>query len=286
VRFCAASPRPADGRITILAYALGEESFIDTNGDNLFEAGEPFQDLGEPFRNDRAITNLNANANWTVNPYTLQVVSPDDVWASGNAARAAGEIYIDSSASGVWNGTGDTLYNGVLKTVADFNSQATHVRAALVQVLSTSAANITALDTVPVALNHCVDGTPFVNVPKSLRLAIRDSNGTVFAGNTVANASWLPFDLSGNILPAGTTISFSTSNGAILSETSFTVPNTNEPSAAAWVYPVLIQSDATQTSSVDSPPLSCSNPVTSGQLKVKVTTPMGIITTQSYSVTD
>jgi hypothetical protein len=45
--FVSQSPRPADGRVTILAYAIGEESFIDLNGDNVWEAGEPFQDLGD-----------------------------------------------------------------------------------------------------------------------------------------------------------------------------------------------------------------------------------------------
>ena len=45
--FESASPRPADGRITVLAYALGEESFVDLNGNNVFDAGEPFQDLGD-----------------------------------------------------------------------------------------------------------------------------------------------------------------------------------------------------------------------------------------------
>jgi hypothetical protein len=61
VRFCAGNPRPADGRVTILAYALGEESFVDSNGNNRYDAGEPFTDLGDPFRNDRAVTDANAN---------------------------------------------------------------------------------------------------------------------------------------------------------------------------------------------------------------------------------
>ena len=286
VRFCAANPRPVDGRITILAYALGEESFTDTNGNNLYEAGEAFQDLGEPFRNDRAITNQNANANWGVVANSLIPLGPDDIWSTGNSARAAGETFIDSNASGAWDGSGDANFHGVLKALPDFNNQTTHVRGALVQVLSTSEANITALDPVPLTLNHCVDGTAFVNTPKTLRFAVRDGNMTVFNGNKAVNAPWLPFDLPGNILPAGTTISFSASNGTILSNASFIVPNTNEPSAAAWIYPVLIQSDATQTSSVDIPPLSCTNRVTSGLLTVKVTTPLGLITTQSYVIND
>ena len=47
--FQSASPRPNDGRITVLAYALGEESFLDSNGNNVFDAGEDFQDLGDVF---------------------------------------------------------------------------------------------------------------------------------------------------------------------------------------------------------------------------------------------
>jgi hypothetical protein len=47
--FQSASPRPRDGRITILAYALGEESFLDTNGNNVFDIGEDYQDLGDVF---------------------------------------------------------------------------------------------------------------------------------------------------------------------------------------------------------------------------------------------
>jgi len=50
--FLSSSPRPVDGRITVVAYALGEESFLDQNGNNVWDsnaptaAGEPFQDLG------------------------------------------------------------------------------------------------------------------------------------------------------------------------------------------------------------------------------------------------
>jgi hypothetical protein len=45
--FVSQAPRPLDGRITIVAYALGEESFVDVNGNNVYDIGEPFQDLGD-----------------------------------------------------------------------------------------------------------------------------------------------------------------------------------------------------------------------------------------------
>lgn len=42
-----ADPRP--GRVTVLAYTDGEESFIDANNNNRYDAGELFEDLGLPF---------------------------------------------------------------------------------------------------------------------------------------------------------------------------------------------------------------------------------------------
>lgn len=286
VRFCPASPRPADGRVTILAYALGEESFVDTNGNNLLEPAESYQDLGEPFRNDRAITDRNANGNWGTTGNAFSALNPDDIWATGNASPVAGETLIDTNFDGTWSRTGDGKYNGVLKPVQDFNNQTTHVRGALVQVLSTSDANITPLDVVPVQLDHCVNGTPFENRAKLLRLAIRDNNAVVFVGNRAVNLApaLLPLngsDLSGNILPAGTLISLSITNGRILSPTSFIVPNTNDPSAARWVYPVVLSSDATQ-----SPGLVCDNAFSSGLLNVRVVSPMGTLSSASFSTLD
>jgi hypothetical protein len=62
VTWTSANPRPvlgddsppllAAGRATILATAIGEESFTDTNGNGYWDAGEPFVHLGEPFRDD------------------------------------------------------------------------------------------------------------------------------------------------------------------------------------------------------------------------------------------
>jgi hypothetical protein len=55
VNFVSANPRPADGRVTITAYALGEESFEDLNGNNVYDRDkeEPFQDLGNVFKDRR-----------------------------------------------------------------------------------------------------------------------------------------------------------------------------------------------------------------------------------------
>lgn len=284
VRYCAGNPRPADGRVSILAYALGEESFVDVNGNNRYEAGELYTDLGEPFRNDRAITDGNANG-------------IDDIWKAGNAARASAEPYIDSNGSGGWNQNGNGIYNGVLQTVPNVDGGNTvHVRQGLVLVLSNSAPRVTlldqAVDGAPVVgtlqLNRCTTGTKFVNEVKSFRFAIRDDNPTVFANNLRSahpnDPSWL-FDGPGNPLPAGTTILFSTSNGLLLgaaaSPTGVVVPNTNAADSSAWTYSVELLSDAVQGAD-----LSCADRAGNGSLTITITTPTGRITSFTYPVAD
>jgi Bacterial Ig-like domain (group 1) len=56
----ASEPRPVDGRITVLAYALGEESFLDRNGNNTFDSGEGFQDLGDVFVSRKFLPDFDA----------------------------------------------------------------------------------------------------------------------------------------------------------------------------------------------------------------------------------
>lgn len=45
-------PIPANNQITVMATAIGSESFTDANGNGLYNPGEPFTDLSEAFRDD------------------------------------------------------------------------------------------------------------------------------------------------------------------------------------------------------------------------------------------
>jgi hypothetical protein len=132
--FISASPRPANGRITIVAYALGEESFIDANGNNVYDCGESFQDLGDIYI-DRAFngafdpaddqfvslatTNTSACTPPVSNPPSLLLglgagipsvpannangaKGPDGLWGRAYVRRAAETVLSTSSASPVW----------------------------------------------------------------------------------------------------------------------------------------------------------------------------------------
>lgn len=275
VNFCSAAPRVADGRITILAYALGEESYVEDPtlpfSINRYDLGESFDDLCEPFRDNAAIMDADSTVK--------------DSQLSACRQPTLGEEYIDTNGDGLYNTRGDAVYNGVLnmdpltgRTSANNRSPTVHVRKSLVQVLSTSTAAITTSNTVPIQLAVCNTSTPFINTAVPFTLAIRDLNPTIFPGNTLA----------GNILPAGTEITISASNGEIVSgEASYTVPNTNDSSQANWIHTVLIHSDATQVESAAAPgTYVCNDRAKSGALNVKVVTPLGVITTSSFNVND
>ncbi len=49
VKYTSQGIRPPNGRVAILAYMDGEESFVDQNGDNIWQVGEPFNDVGRLF---------------------------------------------------------------------------------------------------------------------------------------------------------------------------------------------------------------------------------------------
>ena len=52
-----------NGRVTILAYALGEKSFVDSNGNNMWDPGETFYDLGDLYidSNENGIWDSNSS---------------------------------------------------------------------------------------------------------------------------------------------------------------------------------------------------------------------------------
>lgn len=92
VNWTSQNPRPVNGRAVILAYAIGEEAFIDINGNGVADAGE-FTDDSEAFRND------------------------DESRVSGIPTRQTNETFIDFNGDGIFN-LPDTKYNGFLQGTA------------------------------------------------------------------------------------------------------------------------------------------------------------------------
>jgi hypothetical protein len=91
VKWVSQSPRPTNGRVTILATAVGNESFTDTNSNGQYDFGEPFDDLGEAF--------LDANENG--------IRDSDEFYVNVN------DPSVPPPPVQVWD-AGNGLYNGVL----------------------------------------------------------------------------------------------------------------------------------------------------------------------------
>jgi hypothetical protein len=116
--YVSSGTRPVDGRVTITAYALGEESFIDLDGNNVHNSNDPFQDLGNVFldRNFDGVFDdtvdefipLNINNDRNCAPITNNLLAldnsipsdPDTATCSGNWS-GAGQVYVRRAAETV-----------------------------------------------------------------------------------------------------------------------------------------------------------------------------------------
>jgi len=198
--------RPENGRVTILAFCAGEESFTDYNGNGLFDEEDQFDpdndDLGEPF--------CDANENKSFDP---------------------GETYWDSNCNRRFNG-GNGIYNGVLcsdaaEAAGSCTKDLVYVQASAVLVMSGSDPNITFWSRSEENDTRSEeDNTLFML--KSVDLA----------GGT-SQTVWISItDINHNPMPRGTTVSVKTTTGKIDGDNSFTVPNTKtgEP------FPVTLES--------------------------------------------
>ena len=279
VRFCSANFRPDDRRVTVMAYALGEETFNDdpaiVSGINRYDQTEQFQDLCEPVRYDGAIIDQDANP-----VAAFKFLNLAELGAPSNQAQLLcpspklKETFIDTNGNGAFDATGDRQYNGVLRldangnTVANSVSPNVHVRASLVQVMSGSNATITLLP--PLQAPSCTDGVPFAGNRTVAQVRILDDNPNLIGSNT----------FPGNILPAGTKIEFLDSAEVAIFKTPFFVANSNLLDSKLWTYSVPV---ATTISQSGAPGYICKNGP-GDYFTVRVTTPMGVITRKNIPI--
>lgn len=59
------NPRPVDGRAVVMAYVPGEEDFVDSNGNNIYDPGEAFTDMGN------ALMDANQNGSYDTGEFTV-----------------------------------------------------------------------------------------------------------------------------------------------------------------------------------------------------------------------
>lgn len=176
VKLRSARPKPANGRVTVLAYALGEEDFFDRNGNNRCD------------NCDRTSTIASSEF------LPTQDKSPD-IWRDDNedGRWTAGEPCVGPNRNGVCSTPGDGRYNGVLRNPNPAASaQTLYVSRQLVQIFSGSRAVFTGpLD-------------PITRAPFAPRCGSDD----------VIDMAFSVRDVNGNPMPAGTRLELSAMFGA------------------------------------------------------------------------
>jgi hypothetical protein len=108
--------RPGNGRVTVLAYTEGEEAFIDANGNNKYDVGETFYDMGQPFLDS------NENGVWDLSPAEQKVGDASTSGAGIGSLPCADHQFLVANVANTCDGAWGT----------------TRVRAQAVIVFSTS----------------------------------------------------------------------------------------------------------------------------------------------------
>jgi len=201
-------PRPLHkfqgGRSTVIATALGEESFTDANGNGRYDPGESFSDLAEAF--------IDHNEDDRYNPATdFCRPQPSLLCASGLE-----EAFFDVDRDGEFS-EGNGLYNGSLcpreLDGADCSRELITVRRDIVIVASSADQRFALVD----SMNRLL--------PES---------ATISPGEYVLYIA----DLYNNPPPGGSVVALESEDCTIASALESTRPDTNAP--GAWSVPIVL----------------------------------------------
>jgi len=141
VNFRSQASRPASGRVAVLAWAVGEEAFLDANGNNRYDPGESFGDLGDAFVDANLDSAYQSTEEFIAfNPAAAAACAPgalaapgrpnscDGVWGLAHV-RSSGQVVLSGSTAFAPNlpgavsltGPADSCEGSVSFTLVDVN---------------------------------------------------------------------------------------------------------------------------------------------------------------------
>lgn len=194
-----ADPRP--GRVTVLAYADGEESFIDANNNNRFDSGELFEDIGLPFIDkDEDGVFTSSYTNLVVGTNESESTLPLPAGVSGGSVCPS-NVAVGLSAQNTCNGVWDA---------------ATKVRRSIVIIFSGGE----------------------IGQPNGYDVTIPVQNRTTILGSSRGGATIRLADYNGNPLPSTTSLSVEVLGGGSCTAKLIgnTVGNSTEPTVHALIF--------------------------------------------------
>lgn len=204
VTWTSSEPRVRDHRITILATALGHETFFDTNGNNLFD-----QDDGNAIIDTGTSSNPNIDSGFgNFSPKSSGFVDMSEAWRDDNENSRfdTGETFLDFNNNGVFSHA-DGKFNGPQcqgSSCAAEGKRSIHVRKALTLVMASSTAAYKLIGDTTVnngsrekfIFSFADTGSPNQTMPLGTRVEISLSAGTLggITSFTVGNTSKAGFD--------------------------------------------------------------------------------------------
>ncbi len=261
VKWTSGEPRVPNHRITILATAVGHETFFDIDGSNTFEDAD-----GSAFYDDAqsGFSRILAAASGF---FDMSEAWRDD---DEDGQYSSGEKFIDFNNDQAFNPR-DGLFNGpqCIGPVACVGAnKSIHVRKSLVLIMSGSAARMTLFNGSTIYKSN----DPLVPENASALQIAEDS-----AQNFSVRYADLGLPL-GQTLPEGTTIQITVDGGSLIGESSFTVPNTigtgKTTTYGGQTLSFAVKNPNTSANTGDSP--------IPGFITVKATTPHGTVTSLTY----
>ena len=180
VVWTSAEPRVADHRITVLATAIGHETLVDSNGNNVYDDQDGGAlDLGVDSGFDFAT------------PPTSGFVDISEAWRDDNENRVldSNEIFLDFDGSGDFS-VANGIFDGPQCDATACGATGLHVRRALVMIMSSS--NLLLAFTsngIELANNQTgTPSTPVLSIPRgesvTLRLLFSDNVGQPVPSST------------------------------------------------------------------------------------------------------
>lgn len=238
VTWTSAQPRVPDHRITILATAVGHETFFDTNGNNTFDDAD----------GSAIVDNIVSSGFGRHNAEPSGFIDMSEAWRDDNEnyTYESGEVFLDFNNDQSFTSE-DSLFNGP-QCQGDMctTTNSLHVRKALTLIMSGSSASYRLFD----------DSTVFEDSLNNISAII-----PAIADGASQALTFSFADLVDQALPIGTSITITSSVGELDGVTNVTIPNTNQTGSMG----ILISNP------VDGDPEN-------GLLKFVITSPAGITT--------
>lgn len=242
------------GRTTITATAIGEESFVDANGNGLYDTGEAFVDLPEAFYDH------NEDGTFGGEFTTGSCLSDTGGACAGWEEGGAEEEHADFDSNGAYD-LGNGIYNGslcpeTLEIAGDCTRTLVNVRDSVVL--------------------HAGGSTPFIGVYGTDGVALlgADQNVDVTTGDPAdANRTIIISDVFNGTLPAGTSIEVSNENCEVFGLTSFEIPNSSAKGNFGFGLSFGADTNTTATQSIT---ITVTPPASAG----------GVVVVETFTCTD